>query len=68
MNGKLLEKCCDAKCNYCLLCLKYFIINYPPEEILLNKRTELISKCRHKNKNMLTNIVNTGKKNNNSMD
>ena len=50
------------------MCLKYFFINYPPEEILLNKRTELISKRRHKNKNMLANIGNTGKKNNDSMD
>ena len=30
-----------------------FIINYSPQEILLNKRSELISKCRHENKNML---------------
>ena len=30
-----------------------FIINYPPQEILLNKRSELIGKCRHENKNML---------------
>ena len=46
---------CDAKSSYCLLCLKekYFIINYPHEEILLNKRSELTSKCRHENKNML---------------
>ena len=60
----------DAKSNYCLLCLKekYFIINYPHEEILLNKRSELISKCRHENKNMLANIGNSGKRNNDSMD
>ena len=49
---------CDAKSNYCLLCLKekFFITNYPHENILLNKRSELISKCRHENKNMLANI------------
>ena len=43
------------KNNYCLLCLKgkYFIINYLQEEILSNKRFELISKCRRENKNML---------------
>ena len=43
----------DVKSNYCL-CLKekYFIINYPPEKILLNKRSELITKCRYENKNM----------------
>ena len=45
-----------------------FIINYPPQEILLNKRSELISKCRHENKNMLANIGNSGKRNNDSMD
>ena len=45
---------CDAKSNYCLLCLKekFFITNYPHENILLNKRSELISKCRHENKNV----------------
>ena len=57
---------CDAKSNYCLLCLKekYFIINYLHEEILLNKRLELISKCRHEYKNMLANIGNSGRRNN----
>ena len=61
---------CDGKSNYCLLRLqeKYFIINYPHEEILLNKRSELISKCRHENKNMLANIGNSGKRINDSMD
>ena len=36
----------------CLLCLheKLKIINYPLPEELLNKRAELISKCRHANK------------------
>ena len=59
----------DVKNNYCLLCLKekYFINYYPHEEILLNKRSELISKCRHENKNMLANIGNSGKRNNDSM-
>ena len=59
---------CDGKSNYCLLCLKYFVINYPHEDILLNKRWELISKCGHENKNMLANIGNSGKRNNDSMD
>ena len=61
---------CDAKSNYCLLCLKekYFIINYPQEYVLLNKRSELISKCRHENKNILANIGNSGKINSDSMD
>ena len=61
---------CDAKSNYCLLCLKekYFIINYSHEDILLNKRSELISKCRHENENMLASTEICGKINNGSMD
>ena len=61
---------CDAKRNYCLLSLKekYFIINYSHEDILLNKRSELISKCIHENKNMLASIETNGKINNDSMD
>ena len=41
----------------CLLCLheKLRIINYPRPEELLNKRSELISKCRHANKFLLCN-------------
>ena len=41
----------------CLLCLheKYEIINYPNQEDLLNKRSELISKCCHSNKYLLSN-------------
>ena len=61
---------CDAKINYCLLCFKekYIFINYPHEGILLNKRSELISKCRHKDKNMLANIEIKNKWSNDSMD
>ena len=59
-----------AKTNYCLLCLKekFFFINYPYEDILLNKRSELISKCRHKNKNIFANIEISVKGNDDSMD
>ena len=41
----------------CRLCLyeKFAIINYPNEHELLNKRSELISKCRHENKFLLIN-------------
>ena len=41
----------------CLLCLheKLEIINYPRPEELLNKRSELISKCWHANKYLLRN-------------
>ena len=63
---------CDAKSNYCLLCLKekHFIIIFHRQEILLNKRSELISKikCRYENKNILANIGNSGKMNNDSID
>ena len=39
----------------CVLCLeeKMAIITYPDQEKLLNKRSELISKCRHENKFLL---------------
>ena len=42
----------------CMLCLqgKFEIIKYPrPGELLLNKRSELVSKCRHTNKYLLCN-------------
>ena len=44
-------------CKKCLLCLykKLEIINYPRPDELLNKRSELISKCQHANKFLLRN-------------
>jgi len=41
----------------CSLCLqeKFEILFYPSKEELLNKRSELITKCRHMNKFMLAN-------------
>ena len=41
----------------CMLCLyeKYEILNYPSREELLNKRSELVSKCQHVNKFILSN-------------
>ena len=41
----------------CALCLqeKYEILNYPIKCSLLNKRSELIAKCRHTNKFLLAN-------------
>ena len=41
----------------CLLCLpkKLEIINYPRPEELLNKKSQLISRCRHANKFLLPN-------------
>ena len=39
----------------CILCLgeKMAIITFPEQQKLLNKRSELISKCRHENKFLL---------------
>ena len=41
----------------CMLCLhaKYEILNYPDQQELLNKSSELVSKCRHVNKFLLPN-------------
>jgi len=41
----------------CLLCLheKYEILHYPDLDELLNKRSELVSSCRHVNKFLLKN-------------
>ena len=38
----------------CILCLheKLEIVNYPHPEELLNKRSELVSKCQHTNKSL----------------
>ena len=51
--------------NYCKLCStkKIFIIKYLDDCNLLNKRPELISKYKHQNKLLLSNV-----KRNNSMD
>lgn len=47
----------SANSRSCALCLqeKFEILNYPDKEVLLNKRSELISKCRHTNKFLLAN-------------
>ena len=44
------------KTKRCMLCLqeKLAIITYPEQHKLLNKRSELISKCRHENKFLLS--------------
>ena len=44
-----------ANARSCALCLqeKFEILNYPDKEKLLNKRSELISKCRHTNKSIV---------------
>ena len=42
----------------CKLCLmeKYWIIKYFDDSNLLNKKSELINKCRHQNKFLLMNV------------
>ena len=47
-------KCGTRFCELCL-CEKYFILKSDPE-LCLNKNSELMQKCRHKNKFKLTNI------------
>ena len=51
--------------NYCKLCLteKFYIIESLDDKNLLNKKSELVSKCRHQNKLLLCNV-----KRNYSMD
>ena len=51
--------------NYCKLCLteNFLIFKSPDDCNLLNKRSELVSKCRHQNKLLLCNV-----KRNDSMD
>ena len=41
----------------CMLCLreKFKILTYPNEDELLNKRSKLVSKCRHINNYLLSN-------------
>ena len=42
-------KCFDSRCNLCLE-EKIQIMTYSEPEKLLNKRCELIARCRHKTK------------------
>ena len=42
-------KCFDSRCNLCLE-EKIHILLYPEPEKLLNKRCELIARCRHRAK------------------
>ena len=62
-NPKVEYKCLKkvfgrARLNFCTLCLteKLFIMDFEPDELLVNKREELISKCRHQNKFLLSNF------------
>ena len=48
------------KLNFCRLCLaeKLCILEFPEQEMLLNKRSELTNKCMHQNKYLLLNMKN----------
>ena len=50
--------CGYANSLYCKLCLmeKYWIIKYFDDPNLLNKKSELINKCRHQNKILFMNV------------
>ena len=50
--------CGNLKHNFCRLCLieKLLIIKFSNQDILLNKRSEFISKCRHENKLLIVNM------------
>ena len=47
-------RCGTRRCDLCLT--EKYIIARAEQKNLLNKRTELISKCRHRNKNILKNL------------
>ena len=47
-------KCGTRKCDLCLT--EKYIIARADQKYLLNKRTEIISKCRHRHKYVLKNI------------
>ena len=48
----------NPKNNFCRLCLieKILIIKFPNQDILLNKISEFISKCRHESELLIVNI------------
>ena len=48
----------SPKLNFCRLCLieKLLIIKFPNQDILVNKCSEFISKCRHQNKLLIGNM------------
>ena len=68
-----IEKIAPAYTNTskrCLLCLeeKMAIIEYPDQNNLLNKRSELINKCRHQNKFLLKNYKSRSKNDVNTLN
>ena len=44
-------KCGTRRCDLCLT--EKYVIAHADQEHLLNKRTEIISKCRHRNKYLI---------------
>ena len=56
--GKLKKKTYSNITKRCSLCLheKLAIITYPYPDELLNRRSELVTKCRHENKFLLKNF------------
>ena len=62
---KSLKKLSVVSSNHCKLCRteKFYIIESLDDKNLLNKKSELVSKCRHQNKLLLCNV-----KRNDSMD
>ena len=62
---------CSCWISYenCYFVEKYLVINYSHDDILLKKRSELISKCRHENNDdMLASTGNSAKINNDSVN
>ena len=57
-----MDNCCQVygnlKRNFFTLCLKekLLIIKFPNQDVLLNKCSEFISKCRYENKNLIMNV------------
>ena len=47
-------KCGARRCDLCLT--EKYVIAHADQEHLLNKRTESISKCRHRNKCLIKNV------------
>ena len=47
-------KCGTKRCDLCLT--EKYVIALADQEHLLNKRTEIISKCRHRNKYLIKNV------------
>ena len=58
LNGQLSQKCMGVPIHFCVYYdqQKNWIINFINDKNMLNKKSELISKCRHLNKHLLRNV------------